>query len=159
MGESHGGNFRLIGRFCAEHKVRVVNLSWGDEPQEFEEWLARSKANQPGEERKQEALELYSIWKQAIVEAIQGCAKYALRRCCWNADSDAGFLEAVPSALELPNLITVGATNQAGDATSFTSHGKTVVVRPPRKASNDLLSWRIDPGEAPLFDPMRPNER
>jgi hypothetical protein len=83
MGESHGGNFRLIGRFCAEHKVRVVNLSWGDEPQEFEEWLARSKANQPGEERKQEALELYSIWKQAIVEAIQGCAKYALRRCCW----------------------------------------------------------------------------
>ena len=45
-----------------------------------------------------------------------------------NSDSDAGFLEDVPPSLELPNLIAVGATNQAGDATSFTSYGKTVVV-------------------------------
>jgi subtilisin family serine protease len=45
-----------------------------------------------------------------------------------NSDSDAGFLEDVPPSLELPNLITVGATNQAGDATSFTSYGKTVIV-------------------------------
>ena len=30
--------------------------------------------------------------------------------------------------MELPNLITVGATNQAGDATTFTSYGKTVVI-------------------------------
>src|ERR1700756_2456251 len=37
-------------------------------------------------------------------------------------------MEDVPGSLELPNLITVGATNQAGDATSFTSYGKTVVV-------------------------------
>jgi len=44
-----------------------------------------------------------------------------------NADSDASFLENVPASLELPNLIVVGATNQAGDATSFTSYGKTVV--------------------------------
>jgi subtilisin family serine protease len=121
-------NFRLIGRFCAEHKVRVVNLSWGDEPQEFEEWLARSKANQPGEERKEEALELYSIWKQAIVDTIQAAPNTLFVAAAGNADSDAGFLEDVPSALELPNLITVGATNQAGDATSFTSRGKTVVV-------------------------------
>jgi subtilisin family serine protease len=30
--------------------------------------------------------------------------------------------------LHLPNLIAVGAVNQAGDETSFTSYGKTVVV-------------------------------
>ncbi len=34
-------NFKLIGEFCAQHKVRVVNLSWGDQPSEFEEWLSR----------------------------------------------------------------------------------------------------------------------
>jgi Subtilase family len=64
-------NFKRIGQFCAEHKVRVVNLSWGDEPREFEERLSRTKANQTGDERKREALELYSIWKQAIIDAMQ----------------------------------------------------------------------------------------
>jgi subtilisin family serine protease len=37
-------------------------------------------------------------------------------------------LQDVPASLELPNLITVGATNQAGDPTTFTSYGKTVTI-------------------------------
>jgi subtilisin family serine protease len=121
-------NFKRIGQFCAEHKVRVVNLSWGDDPQEFEEWLARTKGNQTGDERKQEALELFSIWKQAIIDAMNTAPDTLFVTAAGNSDSDAGFLEDVPPSLELPNLITVGATNQAGDATSFTSYGKTVVV-------------------------------
>jgi hypothetical protein len=64
-------NFKLIGEFCAQHKVRVVNLSWGDQPSEFEEWLSITKANQTPEERKQEALALFAIWKQAIIDAMQ----------------------------------------------------------------------------------------
>jgi subtilisin family serine protease len=121
-------NFKRIGQFCAEHKVRVVNLSWGDDLREFEDWLARTKANQSADQRKQEALQLFSIWKQAIVEAMKSAPDTLFVTAAGNADSDAGFLEDVPSSLELPNLVTVGATNQAGDATSFTSYGKTVVV-------------------------------
>ena len=121
-------NFKRIGQFCAEHKVRVVNLSWGDDPQEFEEWLARTKGSQTADERKQEALELFSIWKQAIIDAMNAAPDTLFVTAAGNADSDTGFLEDVPSSLELPNLIAVGATNQAGDATSFTSYGKTVVV-------------------------------
>lgn len=45
-----------------------------------------------------------------------------------NSDSNAGFGGDVPASLHLPNLITVGAVNQAGDETSFTSYGDTVVV-------------------------------
>jgi hypothetical protein len=121
-------NFKRIGQFCAEHKVRVVNLSWGDDPQEFEEWLARTKGNQTADQRKQEALDLFSIWKQAIIDAVNAAPDTLFVTAAGNSDSDTGFLEDVPSSLELPNLIAVGATNQAGDATSFTSYGKTVVV-------------------------------
>jgi subtilisin family serine protease len=121
-------NFKLIGEFCAQHKVRVVNLSWGDQPSEFEAWLSRTKANQTPEERKQEALALFAIWKQAIIDAMQAAPGTLFVTAAGNSDSDAGFLEDVPASLALPNLITVGATNQAGDATSFTSYGKTVVV-------------------------------
>jgi len=45
-----------------------------------------------------------------------------------NSDSDASFLQDVPAGLHLPNLIAVGAVNQAGDETSFTSYGPTVAV-------------------------------
>ena len=121
-------NFKQIGQFCAEHKVRVVNLSWGDDLREFEDWLARTKANQSADQRKHEALQLFSIWKQAIVDAMKAAPDTLFVTAAGNADSDAGFLEDVPSSLDLPNLITVGATNQAGDATSFTSYGKTVVA-------------------------------
>ena len=38
------------------------------------------------------------------------------------------FIDDVPASLHLPNLIAVGAVNQAGDETSFTSYGATVVV-------------------------------
>jgi subtilisin family serine protease len=37
-------------------------------------------------------------------------------------------LKDVPASLHLPNLIAVGAVNQAGDETSFTSYGDTVIV-------------------------------
>ena len=121
-------NFKRIGEFCTQHKVRVVNLSWGDDPREFEDWLARTKGNQTAEERKKEAADLFSIWKQAIVDAMTAAPNTLFVSAAGNQDSDSGFLQDVPSSLELPNLITVGATNQAGDATSFTSYGKTVVV-------------------------------
>jgi len=121
-------NFKRIGEFCAEHQVRVVNLSWGDDPREFEDWLSRTKGNQTAEERKKEALELFSIWKQAIIDAMRAAPDTLFVTAAGNADSDSGFLQSVPSSLEFPNLITVGATNHACDETSFTNYGKTVVV-------------------------------
>ena len=45
-----------------------------------------------------------------------------------SGDRSAGFNEDVPTSLRLPNLSAVGAVNQAGDETSFTSYGDTVVV-------------------------------
>ena len=34
----------------------------------------------------------------------------------------------MPASLNYPNIIVVGAVNQAGDATNFTSYGPTVAV-------------------------------
>ena len=42
-------------------------------------------------------------------------------------DSDNEFEEFSPSSFDLPNMITVGAVDQAGDETSFTSFGKVDV--------------------------------
>jgi subtilisin family serine protease len=126
--ERMAANFRSIGTFCRGQNVRVVNMSWGDDLPEFEEWLARTKAGQDAEQRKEEASKLFAIWKQAIYETIKSAPDTLFITAAGNADSDTGFLQDIPASLELPNLMTVGATNQAGDATTFTSYGKTVII-------------------------------
>ena len=103
-------------------------MSWGDDLHEFEVWLARTKAGQDADQRKEEAAKLFAIWKQAIYDTIKSASSTLFVTSAGNTDSDTGFLQDVPASLELPNLITVGATNQAGDATTFTSYGKTVII-------------------------------
>ncbi len=44
-----------------------------------------------------------------------------------NEDADNRFGEFAPTIFDLPNLITVGAVDQAGDETNFTSYGKVDV--------------------------------
>ena len=126
--ERMAANFRRIGAFCRDQNVRVVNMSWGDDLPEFEEWLGRTKAGQDAEQRKEEASKLFAIWKQGIYDTIKSAPNTLFFTAAGNSDSDTGFLQDVPASLELPNLITVGATNQAGDATTFTSYGKTVLI-------------------------------
>ncbi len=126
--ERMAADFRKIGAFCREQNVRVVNMSWGDDLHEFEEWLARTKSGQDADQRKEEAAKLFAVWREAINDTIHSASNTLFVTAAGNSDSDTGFLQDVPASLELPNLLTVGATNQAGDATTFTSYGKTVVI-------------------------------
>jgi subtilisin family serine protease len=126
--ERMAANFRTIGAYCREQNIRVVNMSWGDDLPEFEEWLAHTKAGQDADQRKEEAARLFAIWKAAVYDMIESASNTLFVTAAGNSDSDTGFLQDVPASLELPNLITVGATNQAGDATTFTSYGKTVTI-------------------------------
>ena len=79
-------------------------------------------------ERKKRADELYSIWREGVESAIKGAPGTLFVTAAGNSDSNTAFTEDVPSSLRLPNLIAVGAVNQAGDETSFTSYGDSVAV-------------------------------
>ncbi|MGH9512053.1 MAG: S8 family serine peptidase [Terriglobales bacterium] len=123
-----GADFQEMSDYFRERKVRVVNMSWGDDPQEFETWLSKTGGGADPAERKKHAAEIYAIWRNAIETAIKNSPDTLFITAAGNSDSDAGFIDDVPASLQLPNLIAVGAVNQAGDETSFTSYGKTVVV-------------------------------
>ena len=43
-----------------------------------------------------------------------------------NSNQDASFAEDIPAGIVLPNLLTIGAVDRAGDEVSFTSYGPTV---------------------------------
>jgi subtilisin family serine protease len=123
-----GAAFQQMSDYFRTRNVRVVNMSWGDDPQEFETWLSKTGGGADPAERKRHAAELYAIWRDAIETAIKNSPNTLFITAAGNSDSNAGFIEDVPASLHLPNLISVGAVNQAGDETSFTSYGDTVVV-------------------------------
>jgi len=123
-----GAAFQQMSDYFRTRNVRVVNMSWGDDPEEFETWISKTGGGGDPAARKKRAAELYAIWRDAVETAIKGAPNTLFVTAAGNSDSDSGFIADVPSSLQLPNLIAVGAVNQAGDETSFTSYGKAVVV-------------------------------
>jgi subtilisin family serine protease len=123
-----GAAFQQMSEYFRTRNVRVVNMSWGDDPGEFETWLSKTGGGADPAERKKHAAELYAMWREAVETAIKSAPNTLFVTAAGNSDSDNGFIDDVPSSLHLPNLISVGAVNQAGDETSFTSYGDTVVV-------------------------------
>jgi subtilisin family serine protease len=123
-----GAAFKQMGDYFRTRHVRVVNMSWGDYPAEFEEWLSKTSSIADPSERKRRAEALFAIWKASIEAALRAAPDTLFVTGAGNSDSNVGFIADVPASLRLPNLLTVGAVNQAGEETSFTSHGDTVVV-------------------------------
>jgi subtilisin family serine protease len=120
--------FQQIGDYFRTNDVRVVNMSWGDDVAEFEQWLTKTSSEKDPAVRKQAATEIYKIWREAIENAIRSAPHTLFVCAAGNSNSDAAFLGDVPASLHLPNLIAVGAVDQAGEETSFTSYGDTVQV-------------------------------
>ncbi len=121
-------DFHEVGEYLRRNQVRVVNMSWSDDVAEIEQWLDRTSTEKDAEKRKEQARGIYAIWREAVEGAIQAAPDTLWICAAGNSDSNATFLGDVPASLELPNLISIGAVDQAGDETSFTSYGKTVVL-------------------------------
>jgi subtilisin family serine protease len=126
--EKFKADFREVGDYFRENDVRVVNMSWADSQSEIEQWLDKTSDEKDPDKRKKLAGEIYAVWRDAVAGAIEAAPDTLWVCAAGNSDSNASFLGDVPASLELPNLITVGAVDQAGEETSFTSYGKTVVL-------------------------------
>jgi len=114
--------------FFKAHHVRVVNMSWGGSVKDEEAGLERCGIGKTVDERKQTARELFEIEKRGLEKAFASAPEILFVTAGGNANNDATFNEFIPSSIRLPNLITTGAVDKAGDEAPFTSYGPTVVV-------------------------------
>lgn len=119
--------------------ARVVNMSWRYGPGAYEGALAFHGIGKDAEERKKLARELFQVERDALEQAIASAPDILFVAGAGNEDNDAGFVEYIPAGLQLPNLITAGAVDQAGDETNFSSFGKTVVVHANGKEVDSLF--------------------
>lgn len=106
------------------HGVRAVNMSWGGSLRGVEEALEAHNAGGSPEERKKLARQIFEIGDTALREAIRDAGEILFITSAGNSDNDVKFDEFYPSGYDYPNIISVGAVDQAGEETSFTSLGK-----------------------------------
>ncbi len=114
--------------FFKANKVRVVNMSWGGSVQEYVDGLEKCGIGATVDERKKTAREYFDLEKNALEKAMLSAPEILFVAAAGNSNADSSFEEAIPAALKVPNLLTVGAVDKAGDEASFTSYGPTVVV-------------------------------
>ncbi|GDX99790.1 hypothetical protein LBMAG48_21940 [Phycisphaerae bacterium] len=108
--------------------VRVVNMSWGGGVKDIEATLEQKGAGGSTEERAKLARELFNIGKTSLENAMKNAPEILFVAAAGNSDNDNEFAEMIPSGLNVPNMVTVGAIDSSGKPTDFTTFGKNVVL-------------------------------
>jgi hypothetical protein len=121
-------SYKLVVDYFKKHGVRVVNMSWGGTPNDIEQVLEKNGIGKDANERKAIARHYFDEDSAGLKAAIASAPDILFVCAAGNSDSDASFGDFSPSSFGLPNMLAVGAVDQAGDAASFTSYGPTVLV-------------------------------
>lgn len=114
--------------FLKKSGVQVVNMSWGGTVKDVESDLEVCGIGKTPEERQALARQYFDTGRNALERAFASAPGMLFVTAAGNANTDSTFEEAIPAGLVLPNLLTVGAVDLAGDEASFTSYGPTVKV-------------------------------
>ncbi len=141
LAQKDARNTRAYVEFFRRHRVRVVNMSFGGSVGDVEGQLEQCGIGRTADERRRIAREWFDIGKEAFVEAMASAPEILFVAAAGNENADSSFAESIPADIVLPNLITVGAVDKAGDEAPFTSYGKTVVVH-----ANGYLVDSVIPG-------------
>lgn len=114
--------------YMAANGARIANMSWGGNPQGIEAAFEANGAGGTPEERRKISREIFEIQLKAITEAIKAAPEMLFVVSSGNSDNNAEFSDMYPSGIDLPNILTVGAVDQAGEETSFSTFGSNVDV-------------------------------
>ncbi|MBX3390726.1 MAG: S8 family serine peptidase [Phycisphaeraceae bacterium] len=108
--------------------VRVVNMSWGLSREDIEKELEAKGIGKSKEERAELSREYFKIIRDAMKNAMASAPEILFVPAAGNSDNDNTFAELIPSGIELPNVLTIGAIDSSGKPTSFTTFGKGVTI-------------------------------
>lgn len=108
--------------------ARVVNMSWRFTPMDIERSLEAAGLGGTPEERKAEAMATYQIVVDSLTSAMRDASDILFVPGAGNDDDDVDFVHAIPAGIDLPNVLTVGGVDRAGDEVDFTSSGRLVRV-------------------------------
>lgn len=118
--------YEIIDYF-KQNGVRVVNMSWGGSVSGVEAALEANGEGGTPEERKALARKIFNVQLDALRAAMASAPEILFIAAAGNSDNNNEFDEFIPSSIDLPNMMTVAAVDQAGEEASFTTLGKVDV--------------------------------
>jgi subtilisin family serine protease len=115
--------------YLREHGARVVNFSGGGFYDRFEELLQANGVGADAAERRKMAQEMRAAVRDGMRAALASTPEILYVAAAGNDNFDMTFNETLWASLnDVPNVIVVGAVNQAGNQAPFTNFGPAVTV-------------------------------
>ena len=128
LAQREAGAAQAYVDYMKQHRVQVVNMSWGGSVGGVETSLEECGPGGDTAARKKLAREIFDVGRDSLTRAMASAPGILFVTAAGNSGTDATFDESIPSSIVLPNLLTVGAVDLAGDEAGFTSYGLTVKV-------------------------------
>jgi len=121
-------NYMQTVNYFKSQGVRAVNMSWGWTFSEIEGMLEANGIGKDAAERREKTKTIFNIYREGLYKAVKSAPGILFVTAAGNENSDVEFDQVIPSSFDLPNLLVVGAVDQAGEETSFTSFGEQVTL-------------------------------
>ena len=123
-----GDKARRIIDYLKAQQVRVVNISWGATPGDYQGLLEANGVTGSAEQLRAQAKQLFDAWGTPLAEAIRNAPDVLFVVAAGNAGNDVDFSGGLPESLVLPNVLVVGAVDRSGEVSGFSSSGTHVRV-------------------------------
>ena len=136
---------RRIVDYLQAKGVRVVNISWGATPGDYERLLEMNGIGESPEARRAQATRLFEASATPLRDAIRNAPGILFVVAAGNEGSDVAFTDDLTGTLDLPNVLVVGAADRAGQVAGFSNSGDNVRVYAPGVQVSAAL-----PGEGEL---------
>jgi hypothetical protein len=120
--------FRRSVDYMKANDVRVANMSWGLLPSDVEASFEANAIGASAEERKALAERVFGRLREGLRDALASAPGILFIEAAGNTGTDLEFTGDIPGTLGSPNVIVVGAADQAGRQTAYSVRGKGVDV-------------------------------
>ena len=115
--------YQKIVNYLKMRRVRVANMSWRIGLADVENSLSKAGVGGAPDEQRALAGQIYGILSSGFADALHSAPGILFVAAAGNEDQSVVFNATYPAGLKAPNLLVVGAVDEAGEETSFTSFG------------------------------------
>ncbi|MDM7859227.1 S8 family serine peptidase [Alteromonas sp. ASW11-36] len=115
-------------QFMQENGVKVANMSWRLTRPMIEGMLVATGTETDPAVAQARAAKIFEQLSVGLTEAFAAAPDVLFIAGAGNEDENVEFVQSVPAGLNLDNLITVGAVDQALNPAGFTSFGQSIDV-------------------------------
>ncbi len=129
--EAHAAAQTATVAYFRQARVRVVNMSWSESLALTESYVPHSTGAATTAERCRIAQEYMAIINQSLHDAIKNAPEILFITSAGNLACDVTFDGLIPGAYDLPNLVAVGAVDDARRPWYKTCYGEKVKLYAP----------------------------